>query len=185
VSEPSWKSRLWWLPNAITIVRLAGLPVLIWAVATHSGPTSAFVAWLFAGIALTDFIDGRLARYLHAESQFGRIADPLADRLVMAVGLIALLDFGRLHWTGPVIILVRDAVAVIAFVVLARRGIQMHVDFWGKTSSLLAMVGTGMCLLSTWAGGDVVFWIAVALSVATFANYAADAVRRLRVSGST
>ncbi len=185
MSDDTWKTRLWWLPNAITICRLAGLPVLIWAVVTHSGPTSAFVAWLFAGIAITDFVDGKLARYLHAESRFGQIADPLADRLVMAVGLIAFLAFDRLHWTAPVIILVRDAVAVIAFVVLARRGVEMRVDFWGKASSLIAMVGTGMCLLSTWVGGDIIFWIAVVISVATLANYARDAARRLRVSGST
>lgn len=174
-----------WLPNAITITRLAGLPVLIWAVITHSGPTSAFVAWLFAGIAITDFVDGILARALHAESRFGRIADPLADRLVMAVGLIALLVFDRLHWSLPVIILVRDAAAIIAFVLLARRGIEMRVDFWGKASSLGAMVATGMCLLSTWVGGDVVFVIAVVMSVATITNYAVDASRQLRASGST
>ncbi len=185
VSDNIGKPRLWWLPNAIPIARLAGLPVLIWAVAVHSGPTSAFVAWLFAGIAITDFIDGKLARHLGAESRFGRIADPLADRLVMAVGLIALLHFGRLHWVAPVVILVRDAGAVVAFVWLARKGVEMRVDFWGKASSLVAMVATGMCLLSTWVGGDVLFWIAVALSVATIANYARDARRRLRASGST
>ncbi len=185
MSEVTWKTRLRWLPNAITIGRLAGLPVLIWAVATQSGPTSAFVAWLFAGIAITDFVDGALARHLDAESRFGRIADPLADRLVMAVGLVALLAFDRLHWALPTIILIRDAGAVIAFVWLARRGVEMRVDFWGKTSSLVAMVATGVCLLSTWAGGDVLFWIAVVISIATIINYGRDAARRLRVSGST
>ncbi len=167
------------------MVRLAGIPVLIWAIATVDGPTSPLVAWLFTGIALTDFVDGKLARYLHAESRFGRIADPLADRLVMAVGLVGLIVLGRLAWPGPVVILVRDVLAVAAFVWLARRGVEMHVDWWGKTSSTLAMVGTGICLLTEWVGGDVVFWLAVALSLATLVNYARTATRRLRGSAST
>jgi hypothetical protein len=61
----------------------------------------------------------------------------------------------------------------------------MHVDFWGKSSSALAMLGTGLCLLTTWPGADAIFWLAVAISVATFGNYARSAVRGLRVSGST
>jgi len=185
VSESSWKARLSWLPNAITICRLAGLPWLLYLVLTADGTTSAQAAWWFTAIAATDFIDGKLARYLKAESRFGRIADPLADRLVMAVGLVGLLVMDRLPWPGPAIILARDALAVVAFVWLARRGVEMRVDWWGKTSSTLAMVGTGMCLLSEWRGGDVVFWIAVALSLATLINYSRTAARGLRASAST
>lgn len=134
---------------------------------------------------MTDFVDGRLARALKAETKFGQIMDPLVDRLVMAVGLVGLLMLQRLPWPAPAFILARDVLAVGAFVWLARRGIEMRVDWWGKVSSTLAMVGTGMCLLSTWRGGDVVFWLAVAVSIATLANYGRTAAQRLRVSGST
>lgn len=179
------KGRLRRLPNAVTLLRLAGIPVLIWLLVRAEGPTDAAVAWWFAGIAITDFVDGKLARALDAESRFGRIMDPLVDRLVMAVGLIGLIVLDRLAWIGPVVMLVRDVVAVAAFVWLARRGVEMRVDWWGKLSSTLAMVGTAMCLLSEWVGGDIVFWIAVGLSVATFANYARTATQQLRASAST
>jgi CDP-diacylglycerol---glycerol-3-phosphate 3-phosphatidyltransferase len=161
-----------WLPNALTIARLASLPVLLAVVLTVEGPTSSLAGWLFAGIGVTDFVDGRLARAFHAESRFGQIADPLADRLLMAVGLVGLIVMGRLFWAGPAIILARDVLSVAAFAWYARRGVLLSVDFAGKTSSALAMVATGLALLvdATWV--DVVFWIAVAGSVLTLANYA-------------
>ena len=177
--------RLRWLPNAITIARLLGIPVMVVLLARSDGPTAPAAAWWFGAIAATDFVDGYLARKMHAESKLGKVLDPLADRLVMAGGLIGLLYLDRLPWPAPAVILARDAIAVAAYIWLARRGVELHVDMWGKTSSALAMIGTGMCLLSTWWGGDVVFWLAVAISVATFANYGRRAAHGLRISGST
>ena len=158
---------------------------MVWLLVDAQGTTSRDAALWFAAISATDFIDGHLARYLKAESRLGQIMDPLADRLVMAVGLVGLLMLDRLVWAGPAVILLRDAIAIGAFIWLARRGVHMRVDWWGKTSSTLAMVGTGMCLLSEWSGGDWVFWIAVAISGATLVNYARTAARELRASGST
>jgi cardiolipin synthase len=174
-----------WLPNAITIARLAGIPVVLWLIVGSDETIAPAAAWWFGAIAVTDFVDGNLARLLDAESRLGRILDPLADRLLMAAGLFGLLYLHRLPWPAPTIILVRDAVAIAAFIILARRGVEMRVDIWGKLSSALAMVGTGMCLLSTWVGGDVVFWLGVIISIATIANYGRTAARRLRLSGST
>jgi CDP-diacylglycerol--glycerol-3-phosphate 3-phosphatidyltransferase len=178
-------TRLGWLPNAITILRLAGLPILIWFLAVDEGPTSTRAALCFGAIGATDFIDGKLARHLGAESTFGRIADPFADRMLMAVGLIGLIALDRYAWPGPTIILVRDIVAIIAFVVLARRGVVLHVDMAGKVSSTMAMFAVGFSLLLDWLVVDVYFWIAVVVSVVTFANYARVAARQARVSGST
>lgn len=185
MSASSWKARLRWLPNAITLARFAGIPVLVWLLVRADGPTATAAGWWFGAISITDFIDGKLARALGAESKFGQIMDPLVDRLVMAVGLIGLLMLDRLPWPGPAFILARDALAVGAFVWLARRGVEMRVDWWGKASSSLAMLGTGLCMLSSWPGVDVIFWLAVAVSVATLANYTRTAARQLRVSGST
>ena len=178
-------TRLRWLPNAITILRLAALPVLAYFLIVDDGPTSARAAWFFGAIGATDFIDGKLARKLGAESKFGAIADPFADRMLMAVGLIGLIALDRFSWPGPAIILLRDVIAVIAFVVLARRGLNLRVDTAGKISSALAMfaVGFGLLLDQPWV--DVFFWVAVAVSVATFANYSRTIARKMQSSGST
>ena len=160
------------LPNALTLARLLALPVLVVVMLGAEGPTSAAFAWFFAALAVTDLIDGKLARALHAESRFGQIADPLADRLLVAVGLVAIVVLDRLHWAAPVIILARDAVGMIAFALYARRGKLLVVDFAGKASSMLVMTATGLALLldQTWL--DVVFWVAAAGSVLTLLNYA-------------
>ena len=173
-------SRLRWLPNAITIVRLACLPVLLVMLLVADGPTCLPAAIFFAALALTDLIDGALARALKATSNFGRIADPLADRLLMAVGLIGVLALGRFAWPGPVIILVRDVLTIVGFVLLARSGVMMRIDFAGKVSSGLNMgvVAVGMAFAADYI--NWVFLAAVILSVLTFANYVRIAVVRLR-----
>jgi cardiolipin synthase (CMP-forming) len=160
------------IPNALTLARLLALPVLLVVVLRADGPTSPAVAWFFIALAATDFVDGKLARALHAESRFGQIADPLADRLLVAVGLVAVIALDRLHWSAPAIILARDAIGMVTFAFYARRGRILEVDFAGKASSMLVMIATWLVLLvdQTWC--DVVFWIAVAGSVLTLANYA-------------
>jgi CDP-diacylglycerol--glycerol-3-phosphate 3-phosphatidyltransferase len=178
-------TRLNWLPNAVTILRLAALPVLAYFVIVDEGPTSERAAWFFAAIGATDFIDGKLARYLRAESRFGSIADPFADRMLMAVGLVGLILLGRYSWPGPTIILARDVIAIVAFVVLTRRGVYLTVDLAGKISSGMAMFAVGLALLIDHVSIDVYFWIVVAVSVATFVNYAFTAFRKRRVSAST
>ena len=175
-------SRLRWLPNALTVLRLLALPVLLALVLTADGTTSTPAAVLFACVAVTDFVDGKLARALQAETTFGRLADPLADRLLVGVGLVGLIVMGRFAWPGPAVILARDVLSVAAFVVLARRGVVLRVDMPGKVSSTLAMFGTGFGLLLTSTWVDVLFWVAVAGSVVTLVNYAFTAVREHRAA---
>ena len=92
--------QLRWLPNAITIARLACLPVLLVMLLTAEGPTSLPAAIFFAALALTDLIDGALARALKATSNFGRIADPGAEMRKHATRLSATHVLpGCGHWT--------------------------------------------------------------------------------------
>ncbi len=181
--SPHTASRLTWVPNALTVARLLALPVIVWMLAADGGPTSAMAAWTFAAVAITDFIDGKLARALHAESDFGRIADPFADRMLVAVGLIGLIAIGRFGPLGPLIILVRDAALIIGVIVMRNSGIDLRVDMFGKTSSFLAMTAVGLALLSTATWIDILFWIAVVLSVASFGHYVWVAVGTLRGRG--
>lgn len=171
-----------WLPNALTVGRLAALPLLVWVLVAAEGPTSAAAAWLFAGVAVTDFIDGKLARAWHAETTFGRLADPFADRMLVAVGLIGLILLDRMHPAGPLIVLVRDVATIGAVVAFRKSGLDMRVDMLGKTSSSLVMAAVALALLSTAAWIDWVFWVGVVLSLVAFGNYARTAARQLRAA---
>jgi cardiolipin synthase (CMP-forming) len=184
-AAPRPRSRYWWVPNALTGSRLAAIPILAAIIWTAPGPVIAIGGLLFGAIAITDFIDGKLARALSAESRFGAIADPLADRLLVAVGLIGLLMLGRFHWIGPVAILARDAVSIVAGTVLVRRGIPLGIDTAGKVASAVVMfgVGFGVGLEALWV--DILFWSGVVLSVATFINYARSIPQRIAAGHAT
>ncbi len=173
------KRRLRWLPNAITIARLAVLPVLLWLCIVADGPSWP-LGIVFGAVAFTDFVDGRLATLLDARTALGRVLDPLADRLLMVVGLVGLLVMDRFPWPAPTIVLVRDIAAIAGVIWLSRRGVRLEVDFAGKVSSGFNMgsVAVGLAISAPWM--DVVFWCAVGLSVLTFVHYAAIAVEQMR-----
>jgi CDP-diacylglycerol--glycerol-3-phosphate 3-phosphatidyltransferase len=176
-------AHLRWLPNALTVARLAALPVLLAVLSRAEGPTSVAGAVIFGVVGATDFLDGILARRLGAESRFGRIADPLADRLLVLVGLVGVILLDRIHPAGPAILIARDVILVVGFAALLRRGIEMRVDLAGKVSSALTMVATGGAILLDQAWVDVLFWAAVALALATMVNYSREAVLALRGRG--
>jgi CDP-diacylglycerol--glycerol-3-phosphate 3-phosphatidyltransferase len=182
---PPPTSPLRWLPNALTVARLAALPVLLVVLIRAEGPTSLLAAGIFGVVAATDLVDGILARRLHAETRFGRIADPLADRLLVGVALVGVILLDRMNPAAPIILIARDVLIVAGFALLLRRVIEMRVDMAGKISSALTMVAAGGAILLDQPWVDVLMWAAVALAVATFANYLREAAGALRKEPST
>src|SRR3954469_2998454 len=83
---------LFTVPNAVTLIRLACLPLFVYLLFGRDDRSSA--AWLLAAIGVTDWLDGYLARRLHQVSTFGKVLDPTADRLVFLVGAVSLLIDG-------------------------------------------------------------------------------------------
>ena len=90
------------LPNALTLGRLALIPIFV-VLMIQAGDAPSWPAGIVFGIAgVTDQVDGYLARRWHVESRFGKIADPLADRLMIDAAVILLVWYGRLPWIGLV-----------------------------------------------------------------------------------
>ena len=90
------RTRLSRLPNALTIARLAALPVFWWVMLEADGGRSALAFVIFGVASLTDWFDGWLARRYGSFSRFGRLADPLADRLLIDSAVILLWHHDRL-----------------------------------------------------------------------------------------
>lgn len=167
------------LPNALTLGRLAAIPVfvvlMVEAKDTHTWPAGI----LFGAAGATDQIDGFLARLWHVESRFGKIADPLADRLMIDVAVILLVAYGRLPWAGLVVIAARDLLLLVGWRLLAPRGIDLDVNVVGKAATWLLYAGIGFRIVThdhtSWPLW--VFWAGVGAAVVAAMFYVRDARR--------
>jgi CDP-diacylglycerol--glycerol-3-phosphate 3-phosphatidyltransferase len=168
------------VPNALTVLRLALIPVFVAIMAGADGGHSWAAAIVFTGAGVTDQIDGWLARRWHVESEFGRIADPLADRLMIDVAIVALWLHGRLPWPALAVILVRDVILVAGYkLVMARRGFDLEVSPQGKAATW-ALYGALALTLATPDGTDWpvwLFWGALVLAVFAGVQYLVEALR--------
>jgi len=170
------------LPNALTVLRLALIPVFIALVVQTEGEASWAAGILFGAAAITDQIDGWLARRWHVESNFGRFADPLADRLIIDAAVILLWAYDRLPWPALAVILVRDGVLILGTPAALRRGYDFSVSFLGKAATWLLYASIAFVLVTdegtVWP--LVLFWCGVGLSVAAGILYGASVWRTTR-----
>ena len=168
------------LPNALTIARFALIPLFVVLLARADDGHSWSAAVVFALAAVTDQVDGWLARKLEVESQFGKYADPLADRLMIDVAVVMLFLDDRLPWPALVIIIGRDVLLVLGTQLAVPRGYEFSVSFLGKLATWILYAGITF-VIATPAGTDwplVVFWTGVALAVAAGISYALALRRR-------
>lgn len=182
MSTPAVAPPLAHLPNALTIARFALIPVFVVLVLDADGGHSWAAAAVFGIAAITDQVDGFLARRWQVESEFGKYADPLADRLMIDAAIILLWLADRLPWAALAIILVRDVVLVGGSRFALKRGYQFEVSFLGKTATWILYLSL-VCVLATAEGTDWplwLFWAGVALAVAAGGAYAARVLRTVR-----
>jgi len=173
--------RLARVPNALTIARFAAIPVFIVLEAPVDDGKSWAAAIVFAAAGVTDQIDGWLARRWHVESQFGRIADPLADRLMISVAAVLLWYEGRLPWPGALIVLLRDVILVIGYKLLAPKGVTVEVTMLGKVATWILYAGLAFLIVTdestSWPLW--IFWLGVVLALGAGAQYVARARRTI------
>ena len=135
-------------PNAITLLRLALLPVFFWLLfATNH---RAVAAWLLASLGATDWIDGFVARRWHQVSNVGKILDPTADRILVIGGLIAVAAASGVPWWFALTTLARELIVSVLTLALAALGAaRINVLWWGKVSTFALMTSFPLFLLTT------------------------------------
>jgi CDP-diacylglycerol---glycerol-3-phosphate 3-phosphatidyltransferase len=165
------------LPNALTVLRLILVPVFLFALFAAGGHQASFrwLAWaIFAVAAITDRFDGHIARKRGQVTDFGKIADPMADKALTGSALVGLSMLGDLSWWVTIVILIREiGITLLRFAVI-RYGV-IAASPGGKAKTLVQIFAIGLYVLPLppslhWIG--VSFMVAaVVLTVATGADY--------------
>jgi cardiolipin synthase len=177
--------RVWTIPNALSVARLAGVPVFLWLVLGLRTPAGDYWAvGLLIVAGATDWLDGKVARALNQGSRLGEVLDPAADRLYIAATIIALAVRGIIPWWLLAILAVRELVVGGALAVLKRRvGFgTLRVSLVGKTATLCLLYAFPLLFLGDhpgWGGtlariigwafaiwGSVLYWWAAMLYLA-------------------
>ena len=158
------------LPNALTVARLVVIPVYAILILRSVNGHSWAAAILFALAAITDQIDGFLARRWHVESRFGKIADPLADRLLIDIAVVLLWHAGRLPWAA-FLIPARDLLLIFLTPLALRRGYQFEVNFLGKLATWFLYASLALVLVVHGAWPRWIFWTGFVLAVISLAQY--------------
>jgi CDP-diacylglycerol--glycerol-3-phosphate 3-phosphatidyltransferase len=170
------------LPNALTLGRIILIPIFVALMVKAGGAHSWPAGIVFGAAGVTDQVDGFLARAWRVESRFGKIADPLADRLMIDAAVILLVAYGRLPWAGLVVVAARDLLLLIGWRVLAPRGIDVDVNLLGKAATWLLYAAVAFRIIThdhtRWP--LVLFWIGVAAAVVAAMLYVLEARKRLR-----
>ncbi|GGP93292.1 CDP-diacylglycerol--glycerol-3-phosphate 3-phosphatidyltransferase [Actinomadura coerulea] len=177
---------VWNIANALTLLRIALVPLFVWLFFLDGTGWRLAAFAVFAVASITDKIDGDIARARGLVTDFGKIADPIADKALTGAALISLSAMGELWWWVTAAILVREiGITVMRFVVL-RRGV-IPASKGGKLKTTLQVFAIGFYILP--GPLDYLRWAtmgaALVVTVVTGIDYVVQAWRMRRTSGET
>lgn len=135
------------LPNLLTLARVAAVPLLVVIMLSDSREAGFWAAALFGAAAVTDFIDGWLARKWGVVTVLGKFLDPLADKLIVMAALIMLLPFGRVPAWAVFVILAREIIVTGLRSIASSEGIVIDASDLGKYKTIYQMVAIPGLLL--------------------------------------
>jgi len=143
---PERTTRVWTVPNLLSLARLAGVPVFLWLVLGPHADAWALGVLMLSGI--TDFLDGYLARKLNQRSSLGEVLDPAADRLYILAVVIGLGLRGIVPWWIVLLLPLRDAMLWGLVPFLRKRGYSaLPVHFLGKAATFNLLYAFPLLLL--------------------------------------
>jgi CDP-diacylglycerol---glycerol-3-phosphate 3-phosphatidyltransferase len=161
------------LPNTLTVLRILLVPVVVVALLDETPNGDAIAAGVFALAAFTDSLDGYIARQRNAVTTFGKLMDPIADKLLIAAALIALVSLDRLAAWIAMVIIAREFAVTGLRLVAAERGVVIQASWLGKAKTIL-QVAAIICLIAVDPaplGVDLLVYAAVAATVISGIDY--------------
>jgi CDP-diacylglycerol---glycerol-3-phosphate 3-phosphatidyltransferase len=125
------------LPNLLTVLRIMLVPVLVVALLGNTPAGDVLAAVVFAAASLTDFVDGWLARTRGSITTFGKLMDPLADKLLIVGALLSLVSLHRLEGWVAMVIIARELAVTVLRVGATQLGVVMAASILGKLKTCL------------------------------------------------
>ncbi len=166
------------LPNCITMVRIAVMPVLFFLVLSPGRIFSLIIAILFIAASVTDFLDGYVARRYNIVTKMGKLLDPIADKLLISTAMIMMIPIGRIPAWVVVIIIMRDIFVDGLRSIASSEGLIIQARTLGKQKTLCQIIAVSALLIHYpifWIDahvvGTVVLYIALILTVWSGADY--------------
>lgn len=182
----------WNVPNALTALRIVMVPFFIWCLVaggSYGSDSMSMRIWavvLFILAMITDWLDGHLARSRNLITSFGKIADPIADKLLTGSAFVVLSILGELWWWVTIVILVREWGITIMRLFIIKYGV-MAANKGGKLKTVMQTVALVLMILPLGALGSWALWpgwiamsIATLLTVTTGIDYVIKAVQLRR-----
>ncbi len=171
------------LPNLLTVLRILLVPVLVVALLSRGGQTSdVLAAVVFAAASVTDALDGWLARTREQITTFGKLMDPVADKLLIIAALLSLVSLGRLAAWVAMVIVAREFAVTVARISARSEGVVIAANWWGKVKTGVQVLTIFLLILlvpsPTWI--DWLVYLMVAVTVISGVDYFFGMRRLLR-----
>ena len=177
------------LPNALAFFRILLAPLMFFMLVNapgiftqiHISWINYFAALIFVIASVTDFFDGYIARSWDQKTKLGAILDPLADKMLILAAFLGLMMLGRASAWAVYLILIREFFITGFRVVMASDGVEVAASMAGKVKTVSQMFAVGFLLMS-WPGGELLLWIAVALTLYSGFEYIFAYVKAMKKS---
>jgi len=125
------------LPNGLTMLRILLVPVLVVALLDETPNGDLMAAIVFALASATDAMDGYIARARNAITSFGKLMDPIADKLLIIAALVALVSLDRLAAWVAMVIIARELTVTITRMQANQQGVVIAANWWGKSKTIV------------------------------------------------
>lgn len=188
-------TNVWNIPNVLTMLRIILIPVFVAVFFSTPHDRDKIAALvIFAAASITDMFDGMLARKLNQITDFGKLFDPLADKVMVVTAMVCQALIGVFPWIAIIIVAVKELIMMLGGIFMLSKNVVVYSNYVGKTAQVFFIASLLLSFFHpSLAAGNVclfgmtidciLLWITVALSLTALAVYVAGSLKTLKSKG--
>ena len=188
-------TNVWNIPNVLTMLRIILIPVFVAVFFSTPHDRDKIAALvIFAAASITDMFDGMLARKLNQITDFGKLFDPLADKVMVVTAMVCQALIGVFPWIAIIIVGVKELIMMLGGIFMLSKNVVVYSNYVGKTAQVFFIaslllsffhpsLAAGNVCLCGMTIDCVLLWITVALSLTALVVYAAGSLKTLKSKG--